>query len=48
MGSGRVRLERRTFNRKNPGFETLIISFTPHYHGSLSCINEYLAKDRGG
>ena len=29
-------------------FEAFAISFTPHCHSSLSCINEYLAVDRGG
>ena len=29
-------------------FEALAISFTPHCHSSLSCINEYLVTDSGG
>ena len=40
---------------RQPGFESscchveaLAISFIPHCHSSLICINEYLARDRGG
>ena len=40
---------------REPGFESscchieaLAISFTPRCHSSLSCINEYLAIERGG
>ena len=29
-------------------FEALAISLIPHCHSSLSCINKYLATDRGG
>ena len=29
-------------------FKTLAILFTPRCRSSLSCINEYLATDRGG
>ena len=54
-GAVAQRLERWTINRENPGFESsyshfkaLAILFIPHCHSSLSCINEYLATDRGG
>ena len=55
MGRGGILAGTTGSQSREPGFESsccrfeaLTISFTPHCHSSLSCINEHLVTDRRG
>ena len=55
VGRGSIAVRTLGSQSREPGFEascccfeTLAISFIPHRHSSFSCINEYLATNKGG